>query len=393
MTQRTLPEGGDDVTSYFAPAGRADEELLRELSARALANPLVRVVLEAVGGFALIVDTHRQIIAANQEVLDLLGLCEHASLIGRRPGEAVACTNAVRGPNGCGTSQQCQHCGAVISLLAAQAGDAPVEELCTITCREGAALVLHDFKVRASPLVLGGERVYALVFHDVTSEKWRDMHEKLFVHDLNNILSGLIGWGEELLAEPSVGAATRIVELARHLGEHLAGHRALMQCESGELQLTRECIDIDALVVSLQSLFGGGSEDCARRFVVEKQPKTHPLYTDRKLLGRVLANLVKNALEATKRGDVVTLRISGDAEHTEFRVHNSSVIPPDIAGSLFHRRVSTKGPGRGLGMYAVQVLGEQCLGGQVSFQSTEECGTEFSFRLPNAALSPSPPTE
>jgi signal transduction histidine kinase len=254
-------------------------------------------------------------------------------------------------------------------------------------------MVLHDFKVRVSPLTLGGERVYAFVFQDITSAKWRDMHEKMFVHDLNNILSGLIGWSEELLNETSVGAATRIVELANHLGEHLVGHRALMQCEAGELQLAWDSIDFVALVASLQTLFGGTDPERKRELVTEQQPNLATLVTDRQLLGRVLGNLVKNALEATERGGTVTLRISGDTERTTFWIHNHSVMPTEVASSLFHRRVSTKGPGRGLGMYAVQVLGEQCLGGQISFQSTEELGTEFRFSLPNSPTSAEPPTK
>jgi sensor histidine kinase regulating citrate/malate metabolism len=68
---------------------------------------------------------------------------------------------------------------------------------------------------------------------------------------------------------------------------------------------------------------------------------------------------------------------------TEFVVHNVGTIPQNAADQLFKRRFSTKGRSRGLGIYAVQVFGEQYLGGHVEFESSLERGTLFRFTLPN----------
>ena len=60
---------------------------------------------------------------------------------------------------------------------------------------------------------------------------------------------------------------------------------------------------------------------------------------------------------------------------------------PEVALQIFHRSFSTKGGyGRGLGTYGMKLLGEGVLGGSVGFESTEEGGTTFWFRLPAAAL-------
>ena len=106
--------------TYFASSARATSERIRELSELALADPILGIVFEAVGGYALVIDQHRQIIAANDELLQMLGAKRDASLLGLRPGEAFHCINAARGPGGCGTSLQCRHCGAVAAILAAQ---------------------------------------------------------------------------------------------------------------------------------------------------------------------------------------------------------------------------------------------------------------------------------
>jgi sensor histidine kinase regulating citrate/malate metabolism len=49
---------------------------------------------------------------------------------------------------------------------------------------------------------------------------------------------------------------------------------------------------------------------------------------------------------------------------------------------MFQRNFSTKdGMGRGLGTYSMKFLGEEILGGRVSFTSDPENGTTFSLRL------------
>ncbi len=80
--------------------------------------------------------------------------------------------------------------------------------------------------------------------------------------------------------------------------------------------------------------------------------------TDRKLVLRVLRNMLKNALEATPPGGVVTLRCVEMGKHVVFTVHNSGVMSPEVQLQVFQRSFSTKGhPGRGIGTYSVKLLG------------------------------------
>ena len=66
-----------------------------------------------------------------------------------------------------------------------------------------------------------------------------------------------------------------------------------------------------------------------------------------------------------------------------FHVQNPGVILPDVAAQIFHRSFSTKGGyGRGLGTYGMKLLGEDHLGGSLSFKSTEAEGTRFTILLP-----------
>jgi signal transduction histidine kinase len=91
--------------------------------------------------------------------------------------------------------------------------------------------------------------------------------------------------------------------------------------------------------------------------------------------------MVKNALEASPAGDVVTLGVDKSESELHFWVHNAAVIPLAYQQRIFQRDFSTKGSGRGLGTYSMQLLG-RFLSGDVSFESASGSGTRFTLRLP-----------
>lgn len=391
MQAHDLSEPSPNPSTHFAPAGRADAEPLRLLAQRALSDPIVRVVMQSVGGYALVLDEHRQIIAANEALLTMLGGKLNDNVLGMRPGEAVGCVNAHRGPDGCGTSVQCRHCGAVAAILAAQAKDVPIDGTCSLACCNDRHPKPTEFDIRVTPLSLGDARVYVFAFHDVTGARRRELLERMFLHDLGNLATGLIGWSEELSTATLNDAAMQVVELAHRLGEQLEEQRILVDFERGRAQLNRVRVDIDALVADLRIWFG--AHECAkkRHFVVERAEPLAELYTDRQLLLRVLGNLLKNAFEATPPGGTVTLRLIANGEGIVFEIRNPGNLSDDLRQKLFRQRFSTKGPARGLGTHAVQFFGEQCLGGQVSFDATEEQGTIFRFELASRSDEPVAP--
>jgi hypothetical protein len=106
------------------------------------------------------------------------------------------------------------------------------------------------------------------------------------------------------------------------------------------------------------------------------------LDSDKRLLSRVLGNLIKNALEASMPGQTVTVSVNGGGTPA-FCVHNESAIPEEVQTQIFHRSFSTKeGVGRGVGTYSAKLLTESYLAGTVEFRSTATEGTTFTVRLP-----------
>ena len=112
-------------------------------------------------------------------------------------------------------------------------------------------------------------------------------------------------------------------------------------------------------------------------------PPAVTVSTDASLLMRVLCNMILNALEATPLGGRVRFRIELTPAEVSFSVWNAEAIPAEMVHRLFVRNFSTKsGPGRGVGTYSMKLFGEQILGGRISFTTSTEEGTTFTFVLP-----------
>jgi signal transduction histidine kinase len=327
-------------------------------------------------------DANRQIVAANRALLAMLGAANNDMILGLRPGEAISCVNAQRGPGGCGTSLQCRHCGGVVAILTSQAAELPAEGDCTLACPNDGNAKVATFRTRVTPIGLPDERLYLAVFHDISASKRRELFDGLFVHDLSNLVSGLLGWTEELSNDPGPEAVLQVQELAVRIAEQLEEHKAMEHVERVGLKLERQPIDPVALGQRLKSWFGANACARGRHFVIEHRISDGPLVTDQKLLLRVLGNLIKNAFEATPESGTVQLTIQIDELTACFEIHNPGSIPSDVAAQLLNVPVTTKRNGHGLGLHSVKVFGELYLGGAVSFESNPDSGTFFRFELP-----------
>jgi len=93
--------------------------------------------------------------------------------------------------------------------------------------------------------------------------------------------------------------------------------------------------------------------------------------------------MTKNALEASRPGETVSLGCDQKDNGIAFWVHNPGVMPPDVQLQIFQRSFSTKGAGRGIGTYSIKLLTERYLMGTVSFTSSSGQGTTFRVCCPD----------
>lgn len=377
-----LPAG----TTFFAPAGREAPEKLRDQVAAICDNPIAAFLLSSLQSFVAILNEHRQILAASPEVLGALGPRWDGACTGARLGEAFNCIHVQESPAGCGTSKACRHCGAVLAYLAAQTTQEPATGECELAMRlESGTWEAREFHVTATPLRVGPHRVTAMVLQDISSLKRREALERLFFHDMGNIIQGLLGWSESLSEGwvPPEEAARKILVISERLNREIHSHRRLLQAEQG--QLRSHAATVEGVQI-LQELAAGVAQHPAaqgRPLRLDTPPGPGVFSTDPDLLLRVLYNMTINAYEATEAGGTVcaTFEWRGDSPH--FSVHNPGTIPPEVRPRIFHRSFSTKASlGRGLGTHAMKLFGENLLQGQVGYESSDKEGTTFWITLP-----------
>ena len=375
--------------TYFASPGRAGKMEIAEAVRLAAESPLVQEILRDVGGIIGVLDEHRQIVAINEEAIKLLGLSSPAQVFGLRPGEALGCVHADEGPNGCGTGLFCRSCGAALAIVAAQERHEPVEQECVLTVKEAGKNRDLDFRVRASPLLFDGHPFVLLFVQDVSSEKRREALERSFFHDLGNAVMGVSGLAE-MLASENYGENSRQIagllnRAVNRLVNEIRVQRILMAEDVVHGHLHKEWFAVGQAIDDVRTILAHHPATRGKTIDFEVPEPERQIESDQALLGRVLANMLINAAEATD--DKGEIRLQARLEHgtMEFQVWNGGAIPADVVPRIFQRFFSTKpGLGRGLGTYGMKLIGENYLGGTVSFETSPKTGTRFMLSLPAA---------
>jgi signal transduction histidine kinase len=370
--------------TLFAPAEYSSPEESAAQHGTVAAHLLVVTLLDCFPESAMVLNKNRQIVLANDKLASLLGRsCE--SLIGMRPGEAIGCANASERSTGCGTTQFCRYCGAVNAILNSQSSAKPQVEECRIQCASGGQAAALDLRVWATPLVVGDEQFTVFALHDTTDEKRRKVLERMFFHDVLNTAGGLSGLLEilpDLPPDEAKETGEQAHSLAEQLIEEIQSQRDLVAAEDGELAVASTQINANALLERMAALYRHHCVAQGRTISVGKRGWPVLLESDARLLARVLGNLIKNALEASKKGQTITVWTEG-GETPSFFIHNQAVMPEAVQCQMFQRSFTTKiGDGHGIGTYSVKLLTEMYLRGTVEFRSTKAEGTTFIIRLP-----------
>jgi signal transduction histidine kinase len=377
----------EQKTHYAAPERSSPEELGEDLR-RLSADPVVDGLLQMSSGLLAILNEHRQILAVNEALLELLGVEDSGAVFGLRPGEALHCVHAAEGPNGCGTGVWCASCGAAIALVTSLAEDAPVERRCAATLERNGSREDACFAVRSVPVEREGLKLLLLFIQDVSREEQRIALERTFLHDLNNTVAGLMGTcqlsrstGGTLDAE----TASTLFQLAARLTDEVTLQRQLLT-EMDEVAFSGSGpVEAETILSDIRATLEHHPAAADRSLLVV--PLTEPIrvQTHFVVLERVLTNLVVNALEATPEGGTVRIGCNRAKDRIVFYVHGPTPIPTAIQRRIFQKHFTTKeGGGHGFGTYSARLFTEKLLKGRVTFRSGEQAGTTFYIELPDA---------
>ncbi|HVZ43901.1 MAG TPA: response regulator [Ramlibacter sp.] len=217
----------------------------------------------------------------------------------------------------------------------------------------------------------------------------REDVERMSRHDLKTPLNSIIGATRLLQGDAALGAEQR--EL---LGiTERAGYRMLelVNLSLGLFKMETASYDFRPQAVNMQEVLRRVLQDMRShaesngvqlRLLADTRS---PVYAraEEPLCYSLAANLVKNAVEATPSGGIVTLTLEA-GQPLRLLVHNPGRVPPSVAARFFQKYVTAgKSGGTGLGTYSARLMA-RAQEGELEMSTGDE-GTTLTLTLKSVA--------
>ena len=330
------------------------------------------------------VDETRRVVRLNPAGERTLAV-EAATVIGRMCGEVLGCAAA----GGHGE----EHC----PLAEVIASGEPIgyRETAILSPLGGPIRVAGGYS--RAPAEPGGPIRATAILRDITAVRALEQLREGFVatvsHELRTPLALVRGYAETVLhfdldADQQRDYVERIHQVTTRLGSLVDQILDVTHLDADPLILERAPVAFAALVARLNGDLALSGDDA--RLIVDMPADVPPVDVDAGRIGRVLENLVGNALKYAPDGSPVVLRASVEGEWLVATVDDEGVGVPEAERTLvlepFHRAWNVREsriPGTGLGLYICRRLVE-AHGGRLWLGDRPDGrpGTRVSFSLP-----------
>ena len=368
----------------FASPERSSELEIKEQSDSISRIDILCELLNAIPDFVMILNSNRQIVFGNKAVADFALSQGCKCSFGLRPGELISCQNALNAESGCGTGEACRTCGTVLSIIQGLNGK-PSSSDCRIIRITDNGMEPLDMRAWTRPFAWNNQTFCLLILSDISNEKRRQVLERIFFHDVLNTAGNI--WSiSELLNDDAI----KIDEIKKDLRyastqliDEINCQRQLLAAENNELQVKLTKQNSLELLNSVYRAFRNHETAVDKIIEIDSESEDFEFVSDSTLLFRIVGNILKNSLEASKVHQTVKLGCRKNETGYSFWCHNVTVMPEDVKLQIFQRSYSTKGKGRGIGTYSIRLLTEKYLNGKVSFVSEPGTGTVFTVSFNN----------
>lgn len=165
----------------------------------------------------------------------------------------------------------------------------------------------------------------------------------------------------------------------------------LAQIDAGALRLERRPLAVQEIVTDVADAMQAQAAQAGVALEVDADASAPPLAIDGARMERAVANLVRNAIEHTRPGGRIALRVARGARDVAVTVEDDGEgISADVLEHVWERfyrgdrarsRRAGSGDGAGLGLSIVRGIVE-AHGGSVEVRSTPGTGSVFTIRLP-----------
>jgi signal transduction histidine kinase len=258
----------------------------------------------------------------------------------------------------------------------------------------GLLLVYHhgdDQQVQEDERLLAIVTTSAALALDVSRSEAREEYLAMLRHDINNPVTAAIGFLELMVDKLEEDGDDRLRQLAAGVLESL---QAVADLVSNHLHMAAidrgvpwlHCGDVDVRALTGDIVERLRHPAAEKEITVTCEGGAHPIRADRRQLGRVITNLIGNAIKYTPGPGTVQVTVADERGGVQLSVADSGygVAAEDIPRlfqkyARFHRDRGI--PGTGLGLYLSKAIVE-AHGGTIEVESEVGRGSTFTVRLP-----------
>jgi nitrogen-specific signal transduction histidine kinase len=371
------------IDPQLIPSKRDSYDHILDDNRRIVSDLSINSILHKLPSCIVIVNENRQLVYINKAVFDMLEIKETNTVLGMRPGELVRCVNALKSENGCGTSDECSICGIFATILECFNTNTTVTNESHIRVQKKFYECSLEYNVTASPIMFNEKKYAVVTLHDISGKNRRNVLERIFFHDIINYASGLMGALDLLNEDPKEfgDLIPFLSSTSQMLFNEINSQKRLVLAENNELEVCASSVDLAAAISRVVKLMSFDAVSKGKQIEILTDVPLE-CTVDPAILERVIANLVKNALEASGTGSKVKISYGNCEKGVFVSVQNDRAMSDDVKYQIYQKSFSTKGNGRGLGTFSVKLLTEKYLKGSVSFESNDNIGTVFTVVVP-----------
>ncbi len=369
-----------DVTEVHKRLGDSSamrDMALKELAERRLAEEALRAktailetTLENMGQGLFMADAQGRIMVHNRRILELLGLDEDFFLKHNTLDSVV--------------DAWADRVGYTPERRAQSKKDIHSKQKLNMEVSGPNGLVVE---MRQYPMAEGG---LVRVFTDITErknlEKLREDVDRLTRHDLKSPLNGILIFPQLILKADNLTTEQRemlglIMDAGYQILKMINLSLDLYKMEIGNYRIRPRPLDLIPLLRKILTEF--------QNLIVTKMLSAHLRIEGQLVTGNesfvvmaeemlsysMLANLVKNAIEASPQGELILIDLSVAPKAHTVAITNQGVVPKEIRDTFFQKYITAgKKGGTGLGTYSSRLITETH-GGAIHMETSDQTGT------------------
>jgi signal transduction histidine kinase len=228
-------------------------------------------------------------------------------------------------------------------------------------------------------------------------EDHRDKLVHMIVHDMRSPLMGILGNTELLEMElkgkghaKMVSNVEGIKRSGRILQEMISTLLDISRLESNKMPLEKETCDLRSIISKALDSLGGLVRETT--LVYEAPSEIVSVFCDPEITGRIVQNLVSNAIKFTGKNGEVRIFLLREQGRLKVKVSDTGPgIPPEYHQRIFEKfgqvaaGKEVKKYSTGLGLTFCK-LAVEAQGGQISVSSEVGKGSTFCFTIPTGLI-------